>query len=416
MNSTSPTADTQTGQPSAPIKGLVSVIIPAYNQGHYLGAAIESALDQTYASFEIIVVDDGSTDDTPQVTGSFEHRGVQYVYQANAGLSAARNTGIRHSRGEYLTYLDSDDLFTPRKLELLVSQFERDPELGFAAGQAVLIDEHGEPLDKIFNAPPPIEPSDLLLWNPFHVGSTMVRRTWQERAGLFDESLRAYEDWDMWLRLALLGCKMGWAAQPVSLYRFHTAQMTQDRERMTRATFAVLSKVFENPDLPDDWAAKKDLAYSNAYLRAAAQAYRAEAYDEARSAMAQAARLDPSLAANRGASLAARLSALADSPKAVDKLDFLTRIYENLPAELAELERDRNVHLSRAAVDLGFERYQKNDLSGASSYLRRAVHYRPSWLANRGVLSILLRASLAKATRGEARRADQASDPLNIQN
>ena len=380
---------------------LVSVIIPAFNQSHYLGAAIESVLAQTYRNFEIIIVDDGSTDDTRQVAQGFERPNVRYVYQANAGLSAARNTGVRNARGEYLAYLDSDDLFTPQKLDLLVAQLERDPQFGFVAGQAQLINEYSEALDEVLNTPPPDDPSDLLLWNPFHVGSMLVQRAWQERAGVFDESLRAYEDWDMWLRLALLGCRMGWVAEPVSLYRFHTAQMTRDRERMTTATFAVLSKIFQNPNLPDTWKAKKDLAYSNAYLRAAIQAYHSGEYSEARPALWRAAQLDPRLAANRGEMLAKRLSALADSPKVVDKLDFLTGVYRNLPDELLELKQDYKTHLSPAAVELGFNRYHKNDPAGAAAYLQRAVRYKPAWLANRGVLSILLKTSFSRRSRQE---------------
>lgn len=390
----------------------MSVIIPAYNQSHFLSKSIKSVLDQTYREFELIVVDDGSTDDTRQVALSFQHPGIQYLYQENAGLSAARNTGVRHSCGEFLTYLDSDDLFTSKKLELLVEKLKGNPELGFVAGQAILIDENDQPLDNIFDTPPPDEPSDLLYWNPFHVCSTMVRRTWQDRAGPFDESLRAYEDWDMWLRLALIGCKMGWVAEPVSLYRFHTAQMTQDRERMTTATFAVLSKTYANPSLPETWRKKKDLAYSNAFLRSAIQAYRTEEFGEASSALAQAIQLDPRLAANRGDLLAQRFSALADSPKAKDKLDFLARIYDNLPAELDELAQDRNIHLARAAVELGFDRYQKNDPDGAAANLKAAVRYKPSWLANRGVLSILLKTSLLKRHQSKPDSAGRSRQPV----
>jgi len=220
----------------------VSVIIPAYNQSHYLGQAIQSVLDQTYPDFEIIVVDDGSTDDTRAVADSFTDARLRYVYQDNAGLSAARNTGIRHATGTYLSYLDSDDLFLSEKLALLVDAFDREPELGFAAGQAVLIDENSQPLGEIFDAGLPQDRSQLLMNNPLHVGSVLLRRDWQEKVGFFDESLRSYEDWDMWLRLVRAGCQMGWVPQPVSLYRFHRAQMTRLGKQMTTATFAVLEK------------------------------------------------------------------------------------------------------------------------------------------------------------------------------
>lgn len=389
---------------------MVSVIIPAYNQSRYLGDAIQSVLNQTCSDFEIIVVDDGSTDDTGRVAHQFDPAIVHYFYQENAGLSAARNTGIRNASGEFITYLDSDDLFAPRKLELLVGEFERNPQMGFVAGQAILIDENGSPLDRIFDTPVPPEPSDLLYWNPFHVCSVMVRREWQQKAGYFDESLRAYEDWDMWLRLARLGCPMGWVPEPVSMYRFHTAQMTRDRQRMTTATFAVLEKTFQDPDLPAAWKQKKDRAYSNAYLRSAIQAYRTGDYQDAQADLAQAVALDPQLAAEEGAVLARRFSAVADLPKVQDKLDFLESIYNHLPPILEPMSRKRRAYLAQTAVDIGFASYEKGEFARARLSLFRALRYQPLWLTNRGVLSILLKTSLP--LRGTTEQSEPKLQPL----
>jgi glycosyltransferase involved in cell wall biosynthesis len=211
---------------------LVSVIIPAYNQSDYLGIAIQSVLDQTYQDIEILVIDDGSTDDTRKVANRFSDPRIKYIYQANKGLSGARNTGIRNSAGEYLTFLDSDDLFLPEKINLLASFLNSQTEIGFVAGQAIPIDEHGQRIGNLFDNPIPKDPSKLLLGNPLHVGSVMLRRSWQEKIGYFDESLRSYEDWDMWLRLAISGCKMGWVAQPVSKYRFHSKQMVRNSPKL----------------------------------------------------------------------------------------------------------------------------------------------------------------------------------------
>ena len=207
----------------------VSVIIPAYNQGHYLGQAIRSVLDQTYPHFEVIVVDDGSTDSTREVVHSFTDARIRYVYQENRGLSAARNTGIRSASSPYVSFLDSDDLFLPDKLQLLVAESESEPGCGLIAGQAIPIDEQGNTIGKAFVEGLPADSADLLLGNPLHVGSVLVSRLWQDRVGFFDEDLRSYEDWDLWLRLARAGCRMSWVAQPVSLYRFHRAQMTARR-------------------------------------------------------------------------------------------------------------------------------------------------------------------------------------------
>jgi glycosyltransferase involved in cell wall biosynthesis len=141
----------------------VSVIIPAYNQAHYLSAAVHSVLTQTHDQLEVIVVDDGSTDRTRDVVERISDPRVRYVHQQNAGLSAARNTGIRHARGDFLSYLDSDDLFLPDKLRVLLGAFDQNPALGFAAGQSILIDEAGQLLGEVFDKGLPEDTSDLLL-------------------------------------------------------------------------------------------------------------------------------------------------------------------------------------------------------------------------------------------------------------
>ncbi len=369
----------------------VSVIIPAYNQSHYLGQAIESVLAQSYPDFEIIIVDDGSTDDTRAVAQSYADPRLRYVYQANAGLSAARNTGIRHAAGSLLSYLDSDDLFLPEKLALLVEALERQPELGFVAGQAILIDENSQPLGEIFEAGLPADTTQLLLGNPLHVGSVLLRREWQERVGFFDETLRSYEDWDMWLRLARAGCRMGWVARPVSLYRFHRAQMTRNGDQMTTATFAVLEKTFNEPALPESWQTLRDQAYSRAYLRAAAQAYNARAFAKAKTYMDEAVRLYPELSADGAACLADLVAGWANYAKTSDPLAFLEGIYDNLPESLSGLRQRRRHELARQALQMAFAAHQQGDSAAARAAIWRACQYQPGVLTNRGALSILIR-------------------------
>src|SRR5438034_9298591 len=120
----------------------VSVIIPTYNYARYLAAAIESALAQTYAPLEIIVVDDGSTDDTLRILGAYGNR-LRVLRQANQGAGAARNAGIAAARGEYVAFLDSDDLWHPRKLELQLARFASDPDLGLVHCGVEVLDEQG---------------------------------------------------------------------------------------------------------------------------------------------------------------------------------------------------------------------------------------------------------------------------------
>ena len=377
--------------PGSDLRPLISVIIPAYNQADYLAAAVQSALEQTYSNLEVIVVDDGSTDETPKIAQSFTDPRVRYIHQENRGLSGARNTGIRNARGDFLTYLDSDDLFLPNKLSTLAQVFESSPEIGFAAGQAIPIDETDHQLGNIFDTPLPKDPSRLLLGNPLHVGSVLLRRKWQEEVGYFDESLRSYEDWDMWLRFGLAGCKMAWVNEPVSLYRFHTAQMTRIGTQMTTATFAVLDKFFDNPDLPETWLQHKDQAYSNAHLRACAQAYLAENYTQAKEHLLTAVQLNPALAEDRGRELSVRFAAWINLPKTQTPLKFLENIYQNPPDELEGLRRRHKHEIGAAAIRRAFQAYQRGESEITRASIMTGLRYQPRNMFNRGVWSIFIR-------------------------
>ena len=369
----------------------ISVIIPAYNQGHYLAEAVQSVLDQTYSNFEIWIIDDGSTDNTAEIARGFSDPRVNYIYQSNQGLSAARNTGLRQARGDYISYLDSDDLFLPEKLECLVAAIQQNPAWGMVAGHAVIIDENGVRTGNTYTLPIPAPTEKLLLGNPLHVGSVLVSRSWQIKAGEFDESLRSYEDWDMWLRLAKMGCNFGFVEKPVALYRFHTAQMTRIGRQMTHATFAVLDKTFSQSDLPASWLVIKDKAYSAANLRAMAQAYLAEDYDQANSYLRQAIQFDPELLVDHGKGLANKLSALSESPKNACRLRFLEQIYANLPDEAEVLRKRTPQELGRVAYESARTAYQNRDYRKTRHYLGKTLGYQPSILITPGFIPTMLK-------------------------
>jgi len=372
---------------------LVSVIIPAFNQDHYIERAIQSVLKQTYTHVEAVVVNDGSTDDTADVVNAIDDARIHYIYQDNRGLSGARNTGIRASKGSYLSYLDADDEFLPEKLNLLVAEMKERPEVGLVAGQAIPVDDRGQQIGKVFDRGIPEDHSLLLHGNPLHVGSVLVSSKWQRRAGFFDEDLRSYEDWDMWLRLAKEGCEMVWVDHPVSLYRFHPHQMTRDGSQMTAANFAVLEKVYQDEEIPESWWAQQDLAYSNAYLRASAHGYLAGDYQRGKENLSNAVELDKSLLDDHASPLRDRFSSWIDLPKTNEPLTFLENVYNNLPEEL-RADISPGVELGKAAMRLAFQAYKSGDRRYTRSAVWRAIRYHPAWLLNRGAISILVRSSL----------------------
>ena len=220
---------------------LVSVVIPCFNQARFLGDAIESALAQTYTPVEIVVVDDGSTDDTAAVAARFP--GVRYVRRENGGLSAARNTGLRESRGAYLTFLDADDLLLPRAIEVALDRLEASPECAFVSGRFRYVDADG--VLELVDVPPKV-PADpyLAFLRGNHIGmhaTVVYRRAPLEAARGYDESLPACEDYDLFLRLA--------ADHPVlrhdevvADYRQHASNMSRDLTLMLPTVLGVLRR------------------------------------------------------------------------------------------------------------------------------------------------------------------------------
>jgi len=185
---------------------LVSVIIPTYNRSGFVVQAVQSVLDQTYSNVETIVVDDGSTDNTHEVLRKYQDR-ISYVYQERSERSKTRNEGFRHSRGNYIAFLDSDDIWLPTKIEEQVQILKEKAAVGVVYTNVQFIDEPGNQYDGELSWDEPIRQvlyEDLMTHNVVTgtTSSAMIRRTCLEKVGLFDESMNACEDLDLYRRIA----------------------------------------------------------------------------------------------------------------------------------------------------------------------------------------------------------------------
>jgi glycosyltransferase involved in cell wall biosynthesis len=230
---------------------LVTVIIPSYNMAHFVGEAIDSVLKQTYPHFEIIVIDDGSTDTTGGAVRLFQDPRIRYVYQDNRGLSAARNTGLRLAKGDYIAFLDADDRFLSNKLELQVDFLETHPDVGLVVGGMERVAMNGRTYyrERPRSGHVPVE---RLLWGgDFVVHATLMRKEWTDITGFFDESLQAAEDWDFYLRMALFGCRIERIPAIVCVYRYTASSMYEDVERQVREMSRVIEKNFCVPIMPE---------------------------------------------------------------------------------------------------------------------------------------------------------------------
>ena len=208
----------------------VSAIITGYNYARFLPGAIESVLAQTHLPDEIIVVDDGSTDETAEVVGRYAEWGVRYIYRPNGGASAARNTGIRASHGDLIAFLDADDRWLPEKTTLQLAHFARFPWLGIVTGSECQTYESGGKPFFLYRKPVgaasfyPVILVENTIGNP---SLAIVKRHCFESVGLFDESIALGQDWEMWIRIAR-NFEVGVVGAVLILFTRHAKSLTSD--------------------------------------------------------------------------------------------------------------------------------------------------------------------------------------------
>jgi glycosyltransferase involved in cell wall biosynthesis len=218
---------------------LVSVIIPCYNHGQYLADGINSVLEQTWSPIEIIVVDDGSVDNTRAVAEQFPS--VKYVYQTNQGLSAARNTGTRHSSGEFLSFLDADDWLYPEGIAYNVRQLMAHPEAAFISGAHDKVDDNRQLLADECNVVNQDHYLRLLESNYIGMHATVLYRRSVLDEFEFDTSLKACEDYDLYLKIARQKPVLH-STKKIASYRIHGSNMSGNVPLMLNSVFDVLAR------------------------------------------------------------------------------------------------------------------------------------------------------------------------------
>lgn len=250
----------------------LSVIVPVYNGAPYLRQAIDSVLAQKSHGIELLVVDDGSTDDTPDILAAYGAK-ITVITQPNRGLSTARNVGVAAARGRWLAFLDADDFWLPdfarRMLEAAAA-----PQCGILACSWIYVERDGRPIG------PPKLPAhsrvtlvDLLQGNRFPPVAMLVRRDLVKRIGGFDPTIDGVQDWDLWLRLASEGHVIECIPDVLAAYRLTSGSMSRNVLLMRDNEFHVLDKYYAQTDLPDAAYALRDLAYGLVTLWAGAGHY-----------------------------------------------------------------------------------------------------------------------------------------------
>jgi glycosyltransferase involved in cell wall biosynthesis len=234
---------------------LVSIIIPAYNAEKYIGETIESALNQSFADFELIIVEDGSTDNTRAVIDSYCDPRIVVFPQANAGVAAARNRGIKAARGAYIALLDNDDLWVPHCLETAVRFLEDNPEVSIAFSDSLFFGESkfaGRRFQEVYPPSAPITFAKFASRESNIPICAIFRREVFEKVGYFDVKIHGAEDFDFWLRALRAGCRIEPIREVLTYYRRHAAAVSIMKGAVQRGALLALDKWRDNPALSQD--------------------------------------------------------------------------------------------------------------------------------------------------------------------
>lgn len=279
----------------------ISVVIPTYNRADVLGEAIDSALAQGVSELEVVVVDDGSTDETPQLLEAYQHRhgsALTVIRQENAGESAARNEGILRARHELVALLDSDNRWRPDKLAKQLP-FHRDGsevEFSFTGYETIGTPQGEEVILKEWATDPRDALERLLVGCCINTSTVVSTRRVLVEAGLFDTSLQCCQDHDLWLRLAARGCRMGYVPEPLLQYRVHPDGTSSDQALVAASTERVFTRLFASDQLPDEVMSRARFYLARCYLNSSCRYLEVRDGEAALGALGRALRTRPTAA------------------------------------------------------------------------------------------------------------------------
>jgi glycosyltransferase involved in cell wall biosynthesis len=395
---------TQSQVPTTPRQDrpLVSVIIPNYNHARYVGEAIQSVLEQSYQPIEIIVVDDGSTDESRDVISAFSEN-IQSIYQKNQGLSAARNTGIRAASGEYISLLDADDLYEADFISTLIKLLKASPDAdGIYCGYR-FVDEQNRPLfQKEARLIPSHQLYTALLNGNFLVPEcVMVSRHCYEIVGLFDESLTACEDWDMWLRISQQFNIIS-VDQVLIRHRVLTGSMSSDPLRMLQNRLAVLRmRIGGHTSEPGELSSSQRATYGQAYFTTCIEYLQRHDITNAYDCFHKAITIYPELltdlstyyelgCGNQPKGVRGNFATLDITHNANILFKLLNQLFSE-PAHRKLLQQYQHDAFNRAYVALGLLSYGAAQFDKARAFLSSAIANDPKLILDRPTMMTLIK-------------------------
>lgn len=349
-----------------------SVIIPAYNNAEYLGEAIQSVLNQSYQDYELIIVNDASPDNTYEIVSQFHDDRIKYiVHDKNQGLSAARNTGISASRGEWIALLDGDDFFHPDKLKLHNEFATKNPDVGVTYNPRFELNHSAKTIRDIWRPPLRVTLYDLVQGFPFGPSDMVAKREWMFRVGLFDVC-HTYvgEDLDINCRLALAGCTFLSVDKALNYRRYYSGRLLKNLRSCIEDTIRPLDRTFADPNCPSDVFSIRDIAYSKHYVLWSIIAILQGEIDLGQEILLKASRCDQTLLTGNPCRFVDIVVSWCTMDDSADHEKLIIEVLNNLPTEFAQLANARDWAVSRGFFIKGVRDIIWGRYNDGQNYLR----------------------------------------------
>ncbi|MCS6846149.1 MAG: glycosyltransferase [Anaerolineae bacterium] len=360
----------------------VSILIATYNRADLLPATLDSALTQTYRDIEVIVSDNASTDNTPELMQTYVARDprVKYIRRSvNEGPIVNYHTALKVATGDYIAFLDSDDLFHPTKIERQLECFNARPlDMGLVHTHFYYIDGLGRPTHRVKflsegDLFEPLLRYEAQIW----FGSVLFRRKCIERTGLLDASVIQAADVDYLLRATRLGFKVGCVREALYSHRHHSKNQSANVAGLAEALFTIYTRIYTDPEVAKQYGVWKEHTFANLHLDCAGRFLAAGQPEQAREHVARALTLRPEWGQTSQIWIQTFLCGYALGPTCDDPVAFVTNWFDHLPRNAAQLSRYRNLMIALAHIGVGLRAFHSGDVQLAHDKMTHAIEHCP---------------------------------------
>lgn len=352
----------------------VSVIIPTCNGANYISEAIQSVLKQSYSNFELLIVNDASPDNTPEIIERFDDSRIKYlVHEKNQGVDRARYTGLNASRGEIIAFLDQDDFFHPDKLQAHVTFLENHPDVGFTYNSRYELNHSDKTIRNLWRPPQDITLADLVLWFPIAPSDWVLRRDWAFRLNISKDYYWTGAEIVYLGRLYLDGCKFGYVDRALNYRWHHSGRIFKDLIGGCESEINCQVKIFDDPRCPADVLSLRDIAHANIYLFWAYRAFAQGETEIGRSFLRKAVQHKPSILSGMPCELVNNFVMNCSEDENLNFSEFLEKVFAQLPQELDQVIGQFNWAIARGYLLKGVRALIWDRFEDGRQYFKRAT-------------------------------------------